>query len=281
MRYFATLDKKRWFTAAGTFLLAFLSGYVMQNVLGAAPLPRVAERITVPDAPARTVSLRPAPVFPDRTLETRVSRKSSCAPKTEISEGTIGTVAVSLIAPCHIGKPVMLTLNGIRAKVETDQRGRWSARLPALASDVVVELAFEEQVLRTSLHVASASDVQHVLLVWNGSRTFHIQAETFGELPEKKESGLMTVGDGKSGPSFEVFSSPARKTGASGVVRLYVDATITPENCGEPASVTAYQTGYNGRLQTTEISYTMPECDRVGETVRLQNLFRDMRLASR
>lgn len=282
MKYLAALDRKRWITATVSLALAFLSGHVMQNEVKAAQARKIAAAIEPPRAPAliRTASLRSPPVYPLRVIETRTERKGSCAPAMEMAELATGMVRVSLTAPCHLDAPVRLTLNDVVADVETDALGRWEGQVPALSSQITARFDFGDETLRDRLDLEAAETLQHILLTWSGPQTFRIQVEPFGAAKGETGGALLRVGSGR-GAAFEAFSFPATSRGGAGVVRLAVDAEITEENCGKRASVTAYQTGFSGGLRPTEISYTMPVCDRVGETVRLQNLFRDMRLAAR
>ncbi len=282
MKYLAALDRKRWITAIVSLALAFLSGHIMQSEVSAAQARKVAVEIKPPTdpAPIRMALLQTPPVFPARVRETRAERKGSCAPGMEMVEIATGMVRLTLTAPCHIGRPVRLKLKDMTADVVTDARGRWEAQVPALAPMLTARFQFDGEVIQDRLEVAAAGNVQHVLLTWQGAQTFRIHVEPFDAAESETDGSLVRIGSG-TGAVFEAFSFPASSRAGSGVVRLAVDATVTEENCGRTASVTAYQTGFSGRLRPTEISYTMPVCDRVGETVRLQNLFRDMRLAAR
>ena len=177
-------------------------------------------------------------------------------------------------------KPSGPVINGFPADVLTSEAGRWQARLPALATEMTVEAILAGHRLVEKVEVASAQDAHHVILTWNGPQTFHIHAEGLEHGKKPVFGAQARIGDAGMA-AFEVFSNPIKSGQSGGVIRLAVDATLTKENCGRIASVTAYQTSYSGRLQPTEISYTMPDCERIGESLRLQNLFRDMRLAAR
>lgn len=281
MRFLATLDKKRWITAAVAGTLAFLSGYLMQNVLDAAPAPRAAAVIVLPVAPvqASMVSLRPPPRLPDRIRETRAERTDACVTSLDVVESAPAMITVSLTAPCHNGKPVVISVNGIEAEVTTNERGRWTQRLPAFEPAMAVQAEVEGRVLKAEVELAAPARFQHVILAWSGPRAFRIRARAIGDGAD--QPGQQTLVGDTGGPAFEIFRSPDPGAGGTGVVRLSVDATVTKDNCGRPAAVTAYQTGFSGGLRPTEISYSMPDCSHVGRTVRLQNLFRDMTLALR
>ncbi len=281
MKIFAALDRKRWATVITSVGLAFFSGYIMQNELSIAQSRKDAAAIITPSDPSPAeAALQAPPVLKSRVSETRVARRTGCEPDANMSESATGMVHLSLVTQCHIGRPVKLWINDLRVDVETDASGKWEGEVPALSSHLVARFEFGELTLERTLDVKSAAAFQHVLLAWRGSQTFMIHVEPLGAGAEDLRRKLVRVGSA-DGHSIEVFSFPASSNSGASVLRLAVDAAVTEENCGKQASVTAFQTGFSGALRPSEISYTMPTCDRVGDTVRLQNLFRDMRLAAR
>ena len=281
MKYFATLGAKRWATAIATLVLAFLSGHIMQSEIEASQFHKQAATIVAPADPKPVqMGLQAPPLLTSRVLETRAPRSPGCEPHLEMSEMATGMVRVSLVTRCHLKRALTVSINGLKADIVTDASGNWEAVLPALSSRMIAKFQFGETTIEKQLDVSSSESFQHVLLLWNGVQTFRIHVESHGEFDGDFEKNLIRIGSG-DGAAFEVFSFPSTSGIGNSVLRLAVDATVTKDNCGKRASVTAYQTGFSGRLRPTEISYTMPECARVGDTVRLQNLFRDMRLAAR
>ncbi|MCG6884925.1 MAG: hypothetical protein LJE62_14335 [Silicimonas sp.] len=302
MRRILSLYRRRWRTAIVTLALAFLSGHLMQSVLVEPSWPTGSARgpLPTPMPPEDNVSasLVAPPVLPTRVAEARLPRTASCTPVLTLDPAPAATVRVGLAAPCHANTRVSLLMGNLAAQVETDAHGRWSARLPALREITDVSLSFGGRFLAASVETPDAASLQHVILAWDGAPTFHITAFEFGaharedghvwsgapSAPERALQGaggfLTRVGDG-TGPAFEIYSFPATGAEAGGVVRVAVDAGVTEENCGQLVRATAFQTGYTGELSPTDVAFSMPGCDRVGDVVRLQNLFRDMRLASR
>ncbi len=278
-----TLERRRWLTVVVTVGLALLSGHWMQSRLGSSNTPPDGP-LSLPNAPTFTAILQPAPRFPERVTETRSPRSAGCAPRMQVHEMPGASLRVTLQAPCHKDEPLRLTFNELTADDVTDANGRWEARLPNLGPLVNVALDFGDYRLSEAVNPAEPLILQHVILSWTGAKTFEIQAEAQTnqtlvgtEMPD----GMLTqVGDGR-GAAFEIYSFPAQKDSTVGVIRLSVDALVTEDNCGSTVATTAFQTGFITGLRRTDISYTMPECERVGDVVRLQNLFRDMRLAAR
>ncbi len=285
MKNYVTPSVRRWVLIFSTFGLAFLSGHLMQSSRGEAPeRPLVAKAINVPASPAIAVALSDPPVMRDRILDTRATRKGSCRPDLQLTRTPDAAIHVTLTAPCHASTPISVRVNELAATDATDARGHYDIRLPFIADRVTVSLGFKDHVLTQTISNDDLPEQQHVILAWHGPETFRIRADMVGaddqSANEVVTGNFVRVGQ-KGGAAFEIFSLPVDTSFSAGVVRLSVDATVTEANCGAPVSTVAYQSGYLGGLRPTEIAYTMPDCDRVGEVVSLQNLFRDMRLAAR
>lgn len=283
---------RAWTVVVGTVSLAFLSGYIMQS-RGPGPTEPVLTQdvVLLPEAPTARVSLRQPPSLKDRIAQTRAIRKEGCDPTLTLGETPNGQMDVALVAPCHAGAPITVEMNQLIADETVDAYGRWAAQVPAFERDMHVTVTLEDTVLRARRVFEPSIKPQHIILAWQDERIFEVHAHAHhgplsasrGEIENGSQPPVATtvhVGDGR-GAAFEILTFPPQSMGATGVVRLSVEARVTETNCAREASTRAYQTGYLGALRLTEIAYTMPDCDRVGEVVRLQNLFRDMRLAER
>ena len=270
---------RRSFFVATVVSIALLSGHLVQQSgsdLGTAvqPLPDV----TVPSLPREAGVLQPPPLFPDRTLETRAERLDSCDPELQVSETPSGHIHVALLAPCYASSPIKIQFNDLVADDTTDATGFWEARLPPLGERTHISVNVDRYLLQDTFVLDTLIDQRLVILAWDGSQTFRIKTDV--PVAERSDANALIsrLGDG-SGASLEVMSFP--KNGASGTVRLSVEAEVTRANCDRTIKTVAFQTGYLGALRKTDIEYTMPDCDRVGDVVLLQNLFRDMTLARR
>ncbi|MEO1537511.1 MAG: hypothetical protein AAFR73_07245 [Pseudomonadota bacterium] len=289
MKQYLTPAVRRGSVIFATVAAALLSGHVVQRDT-VEDLPTVTPAVEVPELPVSVAELKLPPFFSNRILETRVERKASCDPSLELSETPIGFLHVVVTAPCRADTRLRVQFNDLDAEVALDGQGRWEQRFPPLTSNLRVLAQTGPYQLRRDVTLKQDAKHQHVVLAWSGAQTFHIRADTLlhftgkgapeaGNEPHKAAVSTR-VGDGK-GSSFEILTFPVSAQGISGIVRLSVDARVTEANCDRSVATTAFQTGYLGTLRPTEIAYTMPACDRVGEIVRLQNLFRDMRLAAR
>lgn len=314
MRFFASRDRRRWITAGVTLLLAFLSGFLMQHVLidrepvaavGGAPdaareLRQTEEPKPLPVPPAATlvpILLQP-PILPDRVDEARAPRDGqACAPRLTAEAAPAATLRLELVAPCHADARFVLRQGPLSAALSTDSAGRWQGRLPALSPAPTVEVALGDQRLAAGAEVPDAASYHHVALQWDGPQHLFINAYEFGagegepghvrpgapQGPDRALTGeggyLASLGDGE-GPGFAIYSFPLDLMSASGVIRIAVDAEIVEDTCGRTLAARALQTSPAGRLSPTEVALAMPGCERAGEALRLQNLFRDMRLAA-
>ncbi|MDJ0640547.1 MAG: hypothetical protein QNJ20_17115 [Paracoccaceae bacterium] len=302
MKFLASLDKRRWTTAVVTLILAFLSGFLMQTVLtepasivavpGSEDVPKPLP--TSPQAAPLPILHQP-PRYPDRVQEQWSTRVADCEPRLTVSAAPAATLRVDLTASCSPNQTATLRQGPITVGVKTDAYGRWQARIPAFEQDAEVEVAIGERLLRHSMNVPEADQFRHVMLQWNGPQVFRINAYEFGakdqqnghvwsgapKAPERALRGggfLTRLGD-ETGSGAEIYSVPVGAMPSSGVIRLTVDAEITETSCDQTVEATAYQSGPLGRLSPSEVLLKMPGCERIGEHLRLQNLFPDMRLA--
>ncbi|MEM9425736.1 MAG: hypothetical protein AAGA06_03455 [Pseudomonadota bacterium] len=281
-----TPSARRWITVGLTLAVAFFTGHLMQSPRSETVMlqPTVTPD-NFPNPPAVASALNVPPRLNDRIVETRAERKGSCRANLTLEETPAGFLSILLTAPCHADTALTLQINELTATDKTDARGSWEARLPALARVSMVKVSLSDITLSRNLNHEIATNQQHIILGWTGAQTFHIRVDDASNLPRSLADdavvGTFTrLGDG-TGAAFEIFTFPSETAGAKGVLRVSVDAVVTSKNCSKTARTQAYQTGFLGTLRPTEIAYTMPECSRIGEVVRLQNLFRDLRLALR
>ena len=312
MTIFKSLKWRRWGTALATLALAFTSGYVMQNRLSdRAPVestqlaafgPATDQPKALPSQPTATrlLTLDRPPVLADRVDEPLTGKEADpgCAPTLSVSAAPAATLRITLTAPCHGDTRVFVQQGDMAASFQTGGDGVLNMRVPALTTNPVIQAAIAGKQLSATVEIPDAGDFQHVALQWSGRQALRINAYEFGaqksqfghvwsgapKSPSRASRGsggfLTKLGDGR-GKSAEIYSFPVGQASSRGVVRLVVEAEVTKQNCGQKIQATALQTSPLGHLSPTEISLTMPDCDQVGEIVRLQNLLQDMRLASR
>lgn len=301
MRFLASLDKRRVFMTCGVLFVALLCGQAMQS-LGDNPLTRSAKGTSLPRDPAAT-SLAPPPLMPGRTQSIRSVRieavakpNTPCVPQLKLKPAPSGMIDVSF-SGCKATK-LVLRHGDVEVSTMTDRVGHFERRIPAFSSDARVSVGFDENTIDASVTIPDADDFQHVAIVWEGPQLLRLHAFEFGakrdqfghvwaqspKSPKRASRGtggfLTRLGDG-NGTSAEIYSFPAAQSRNKGVVRLVVEADVTPSICGQQVEALALQTDPLGGMDATEVALKMPQCEAVGRVVRLQNLFQDMRLAGR
>ena len=303
MRVFASLNKRRALMTFGVLCIAFLCGQVMQSI-GTNPFERFenGKARPLPIDPAASTLQKP-PRMPGRvqaeviTNIRKVSKPdTACIPQLTLKRAP-GAMIDLAFQGC-IARTVVLRHNGVQVTAKTNAAGKLYQRLPALDKKAQVSVSFDGDIITSTVDVPDADRYQHVAIVWQGTQTLQMHAFEFGakrnqfghvwagapKSPQRAtrgNGGFMTrLGDG-SGTSAQIYSFPAGLSENRGVIRLVVEADVTPANCGQQIDAIALQTSPLGGIDTTEVALKMPQCDGVGQVVRLQNLFQDMRLAMR
>ena len=303
MRVLASLNKRRVFMTCGVIGIALLCGQVMQS-LGANPLERAdnAKVRQLPVDPAAN-ALKPPPRMPGRVkadsvvkIRTVAKTDTNCIPQLKLSRAP-GAMIDLVLKGCKAGT-VVVSHGAVEIAEKTNAAGELRQSIPALDQKARVTVSFDGDAIQSAIDVPDAETYQHVAILWQGTQTLQMHAFEFGakrdqfghvwagapKSPQRAMRGnggfLTRLGDG-SGASAEIYSFPAAQSQNRGVIRLVVEANVTPANCGQQINAIALQTGLLGRLDTTEVALKMPQCDAVGRQVRLQYLFQDMRLALR
>ena len=316
MSFFSTLDRRRAVTFVGVLVVAFLCGHVMQNVLAvpvevtsappgpdAAPILRTHEEPKpLPVPPAATLMPildRPA-ILPKRVDEALVQEDAhgGCEPNLFATRAPAAMITLVLRAPCHPDQLVEIEQGPITASAYLDGDGRMAIKVPALIEDAEITAKFDDVVLKTTLTVPEAENFQHVSLMWSGPQILRLNAFEFGAArneighvwsgapktptrASRGSGGFMTRLVTEDGPSAEIYSLPVGRSPLRGVVRLVVEADVTAASCGRVVKAKALQPTAFRRFSETDVEVALPDCDRQGDVVLLQNLLRDVRLAAR
>ncbi|MEX5728020.1 hypothetical protein Ga0609869_001373 [Rhodovulum iodosum] len=211
-----------------------------------------------------------------------------------------GTVLLTLSLPCATGEMVTISHEGLRFTVARPATGEIKLRVPALSPTARFAATLGGGArLEAEARVPEAAEYDHVALQWRAGAGMQLHAFEFGAdygkaghvwagAPLTAEEAaplgggfLMRLGDG-AGPGAQVadiYSFPRALAGRAGVVRINIEAEVTPANCGKDVTATALQPGPDGRLSPAELVLSMPGCDAVGEYLVLKNVVRDLKLA--
>lgn len=285
----------------------------LEDIPEAAPTLRsTGEPRPLPVPPAATltpISLQP-PILPGRTFGDPGAPASlpddaafspfglPCAPALTLTPSVGAMIDVQLIAPCDTGKRVTLDHAGLTIEGRTDAFGMLSVSVPAFDETATVSVAFDTGLsLTQGVTVPDARDFARVALIWEGHQVFTMHALELGarygeaghvwsgapkspDRAQRGSGGFLTSFEGRRA-SAEIYSFPIHHAPGTGVVRLTVAADVTAESCNRSIEARALQTSPLGGITRRDVKVAMPDCDAIGQTLRLKNLFQDMRLAAR
>ncbi len=257
---------------------------------GPSPLDRLALTSADPEAEPLTVG---APVN---------EFGMTCGIILSAAERPASMVNLSVTAPCRRGERITIRHEGLIYSAVLDGLGMYAAEVPALARDASFNVSFLDGTVEiTELTVSEDADLtERVVLQFNGPAGLQIHALEFGadygtpghvwsgnarsaEAALNMGGGYVTMlGDPSLPDAFlaEVYTLPSKTTGRDGVVRLNVEAEVSPENCDKTIAGETLQRSATGEMNAVSLTLSMPTCDAVGEFLVLKNLLRDLKIAS-
>ncbi|MEQ5828259.1 hypothetical protein J3456_12905 [Sulfitobacter sp. NFXS29] len=317
---------KEILTAVGTLTCAVGIGYVMQSSdtaqqrYGAAEAQRLVadngallevEGITLTSAALDSpIAL---PTLDDRVVKAAAPQSLPPAPESHSTaipatcdiSATADAVAAAMVklsldAACLPNERLTVHHNGMIFTEVTDDKGRLSVSVPALAEEAVFILAFgngDGAVAQTT--VPELSDFNRVVLQWKGTAGFELHAREFGAdygdaghvwsgAPRDMtaavlgEGGFMTRnGDTDTAEPLmaEVYSFPVANAAQEGDVALSVEAEVSEANCGLEIEAQALELRGDDPVKTQNLTLAVPECDAVGNFLVLNNLLQDLKVA--
>ena len=303
MRLLASLKKRRVVMICVVLCIALLCGQMMQ-FLGTNPLDRI-ENTQLKSLPPDPVAnaLQHPPKLPGRVKTDAVQQiktvslpATTCIPQLKLKRAPGAMIDMTFLG-CK-ARTITLAHGDLSVTAKTNTAGKLHQRIPALEKDAVVSISFGGDAIVSAIEVPDADTYHHVAIIWDGDQILNMHAFEFGakrnqfghvwagapksaQRATRGNGGFMTrLGDG-TGRSAEIYSFPSELSQNRGVVRLVVEAAVTPKSCEQQINAVALQTRTMGGMDTTEVALKMPQCDTIGHVVRLQNLFQDMRLALR
>jgi hypothetical protein len=288
----------------------------LPDMSGFAAAPEIALAVPALATGATTAHLRPAAFSPAAALPLPgLPAAETEAPETEVSENLspfglpcgldvtaeatdAAIIALGVAAPCHPDAVVTVTHSGMSIRQRTDAVGIMTLDLPALETPAFVTVSLpdgsESDIL---VPVPDLADYDRVALSWRGDLGVELHVMENGAVwmseghvhpgaprgPEAVDSGagfLAFLGDAElDAPMMaQVYTMP-RGTGPTRA-DVSVDAPITADNCARSAEARVLHVEGAGRAEVVPLGLTYPGCDAVGDTLVLQNVFRDLRLAA-
>lgn len=259
-----------------------------------APLPAAeVDVIEIASVPAvETLVPQPAPMVMAVSCDMTLSATAAQA----------ATVELVLSAPCSAGAVVTFHHQGMMFTAVADADGQVSLTAPALSETAVfiADVAGESG----AVAVATVPDMalfDRAVLQWRGDTGFELHAREFGAdynsaghiwhaaagsaaLAAEGTTGfLLQLGDASVDGTYmaQVYTYPSGNSSALGDVVLTVEAEVNETNCGRTLAAQTLQVTPGGPTVARDLEMTLPGCETVGDTLVLNNVLRDLTLASR
>ena len=206
-------------------------------------------------------------------------------------------VALDIMAPCRSLASVQIDHSALSFAAQTDAMGLLTLDVPAFASPATFTAIFEDGVEESVVvDLPDLSEFDRIGLSWSGNMGLELHAMEFGagfgddghiwqEAPGhvdatvSGEGGFLTniaIGDSRA----QIYTLPRATLREGESVRLSIDAPITADNCSAQVVARTLRSEASGPVDVTELSFTVPGCDAIGDVLVLQNLLDDLRLAS-
>lgn len=211
-------------------------------------------------------------------------------------------VNLTLSAPCMPDERLTVHHSGLLFNQTTDADGAFEITVPALSQDAVFIVAFtngEGAVAQTL--VEEMADFDRVAVQWKGETGFQLHARefdadygseghvwsgaprdmTFGVTGKGGFLSLLGDQDVPDGLLAEVYTFPTGTSQTAGDVALSVETEVSSSNCGLEIEAKTLQTGSGNDITTRNLTLSVPDCDANGNFLVLNNLFEDLKVASR
>lgn len=231
-----------------------------------------------------------------------ISDEMDCTPTMSAEVGRAAMVTLSIEAPCNTDTRGTLHHQGMMFTFLTDSEGDAVLTVPALAQVAVfiADISNGEGAM-SMVDVPDMAMYDRAVLQWQGATGLELHAREFGanygedghvwhdasrEMTVSIENGegfLVQLGDAAAEEALmaEVYTFPSGATAQEGNVRLSAEVEITDQNCGRNIAAQSLQIGPEKDTSALDLTLTLPACDATGDFLVLQNMFEDLRLASR
>ncbi|WP_375551071.1 hypothetical protein [Rhodophyticola porphyridii] len=274
---------------------------------GALALPAAPElALTPPDLsqPGRDLSERMAET-PDRAMAAPATPDTSqfglpCGLSVSAEAAPAAMVALDIMAPCRPGARVVIEHSGLTLTEATDQMGLLTVDIPAFETPAFFTIRLAEEEESALVTVGDLEGYDRVAIAWEDTRDLelhalkfgadygepgHIWADNAGTVARAQTGvgGFVTLlgNDAVDAPMMaQVYTFPRDTLTREGSVRISIEAPINSRNCGQDTLARTVHTDPAGPVVVTELTFTLPACDAVGDYLVLQNLLQDLRVAS-
>ncbi|MBF9051166.1 hypothetical protein GTA62_08950 [Roseobacter sp. HKCCD9010] len=209
-------------------------------------------------------------------------------------------VALDIMNPCQPNARVVIEHSGLTLTEQTDAMGLLAADIPAFETPAFFTIRVEGSSETALAVVPDLAEFDRVAVAWEDTRDLELHAMEFGAdygetghiwqenagtpaRAQAGEGGFVTQlgNDAVDAPLMaQVYTFPRDTLTRQGAVRLSIEAPINTRNCGQDTMARTLQTDLDGAVAVTELTFTLPACDAMGDYLVLQNLLQDLRVAS-
>ncbi|MBU2981065.1 hypothetical protein KO498_04485 [Lentibacter algarum] len=310
-------DLKRYGIAGATLATILLTGQVMQMAsndkaakvaaIQAMPLPvEISDiKLTASDGSDAEASVLAALDVGKSESQSPVRsvpvENDSCEITMLAAPKAAALVSLTIQAPCQPNERVVIHHNGMMFAEATDSIGTLETTVPALAETAVFIASFasgEGAVVTTNVDTLPSFDraavqVQGTSGISLHAREFDAEYGTEGHVWSDTPGSIADAATGQGGfvlqlgdatldnpITAEVYTFPTSIAKTEGEVLLSVDIEITATNCGQDIEAQTLQTDSSGGIKVQNLDMTMPDCDTVGDFLVLNNLVKNLKVAS-
>ncbi len=261
-----------------------------------APIVMAAAEATLPLPPAMPEAKPKLPTTTTPELAPLMAT-DACAVTLDLIPEANAMIGLTLIAPCHTNERVVLKHGGLAISGLTTANGALFTGIPALEKTALIEVLFSDgQSYDATIDMPEVVDLRRFAVQWQADDAFQLNAfengagyndagHVSGADPHLPAAGapakggfLTLLGDSTTeNPMLaEVYTFPADAKAKPEVV---IEAAVTETTCGrELLGETLSSAG--GKIQVTDLTVAMPDCDAVGDYLVLKNLVPDLNIAS-
>lgn len=225
-----------------------------------------------------------------------------CQTEMTASLDVVAMVDLNVSSNCHRSSFFLIDHMGMVFSGKTDAAGNASVRVPALFGDATFAISFDNmEAARVSINVPAADQYNRAILQWRGRDNLQLHAFEFGakigdpghiwtastssaeQAMAGKHGFAMRLGTAEADDPHmaEIYTFPSDLKTRDEMISLQVGALVTQQNCGRSLRAEALQT-YSGQfLDTGDLRIPMLNCDAVGRSILMPNMFHDLTMAAR
>ena len=247
--------------------------------------------------PVEIASIAPV-VVPTTNL---ASAPSECGVRMSASARPGAAIAVFMSSRCRAGQVVTISHADFSFSERTDNRGVFSATIPAFTSLATVDVIFEDGATASAqVSLRDASDLERLAIVWSAPVNLDLHAFE-GNAKENSDGHVWvnnqrtyrdtliggggfheTFGDSSiaGGSMAEVYSLPTSRIRRQTSVSLDLRISGIDDHCAQPMALRTVRSEDGGEITKREFNLRLPQCGIASGGLILENFVDDIGIAS-